>query len=175
MKFIAVLGLFLATTMLCGQQGVAQDAVNGVIPGPPTGYQWILPLDFDGTSFSVPKEYAACGKPWDAHPYFARSSGSLALKSAILLMPGCPTSADQKNVPSKGDSPQLYIVAVPLSWYDGKPNARHFEANTTVPAIAIAGPVYPDSDPWVFEPSQPGLTMRAGYGYMFFVAQLALI
>jgi hypothetical protein len=34
----------LALATLCSTSVAMQDAVNGVIPGPPTFYQWVLPL-----------------------------------------------------------------------------------------------------------------------------------
>lgn len=160
--------------VLCGTPIVAlQDAVNGVIPGPPTFYQWVLPLDYDGASFTVPTAYAACGTSWDAQPYFAVQDGTLAMNGPISLQPACASSANP-NVPSSADTPAFYIVALPLSWTNGKPR-EHFDAKSSFPAIAVAGPVDPGDRLWVFEPLHPALKMRAGYGYMFFVAQLAAL
>jgi hypothetical protein len=67
------MGVIIAACMtlaaLCGATTVAlQDAVNGVIPGPPTFYQWVLPLDYDGANFTVPKAYGSCGTSWNAQP-----------------------------------------------------------------------------------------------------------
>jgi hypothetical protein len=161
---------------LCGTPTVAlQDAVNGVIPGPPTFYQWVLPLDYDGTSFTVPKAYASCGTSWDAQPYFAVNDGSLRMNGPISFQPACASSANPNNVPSSADTPAFYIVALPSSWTSGKPAGRHFAAKSSFPAIAVAGPVDPGDRSWDFAPLQPGLKMRAGYGYMFFVAQLAAL
>jgi len=161
---------------LCGFSHVAlQDAVNGVIPGPPTFYQWILPLDYDGTGFTVPKAYASCGTSWDAHPYSPTRDGRLTVAAPVSLSPACAPAA-RDNVPSSADSPALYIVAYPLSWANGKPGASHFDAkSSSIPAIAIAGPVDPHASSWVFAPLRPGLTMKAGYGYAFFVAKLTAI
>jgi hypothetical protein len=68
-----------------------------------------------------------------------------------------------KNVPSSADTPAFYIVALPLSWTYGKPGARHFDARSFFPAIAVAGPVDPGDRSWTFAPRHPGLTMRASY------------
>jgi len=97
------------------------------------------------------------------------------MNGPISLQPACASSANPNNVPSSADTPAFYIVALPLSWTNGKPGARRFDAKSSFPAIAVAGPVHPGDRSWGFEPLQPGLRMRAGYGYMFFVAQLAAL
>lgn len=162
----------MTLAVLCGTATVAlQDAVDGVIPGPPTFYQWVLPLDYDGANFSVPKTYA-CGTSWDAQPYFAVQDGTLTMNGPSSLRPACASSASPNNVPSSADTPAFYIVALPSSWISGKPSGRHFDAKSSFPAIAVAGPVDPGDRVWTFAPLRPGLTMRATYGYMFFIAQL---
>ena len=171
-----VVAACMTLAVLCGTPTVAlQDAVNGVIPGPPTFYEWVLPLDYDGASFTVPEAYASCGTSWDAQPYFAVKDGPLTVNGPISLQPACASLANPNNVPSSADTPAFYIVALPLSWTNGKPGARHFDAKSSFPAIAVAGPGDPSDRSWVFEPLQPALKMRAGYGYMFFVAQLAAL
>jgi hypothetical protein len=160
-----------ARSVKLGRAIALQDAVNGVIPGPPTFYQWILPLDYDGSGFTVPTAYA-CGTSWDARPYFAAKDGPLTLNGPVSLKPACGASANPNNVPSSADRPAFYVVALPLSWTHGKPGGRHFDANSSMPAIAVAGPVDPGARAWIFAPLQPGLKMRASYGYVFFVAEL---
>jgi hypothetical protein len=174
----AVVAASTALAALCGFSNTValQDAVNGVIPGPPTFYKWVLPLDYNGSTFSIPKAYTSCGTSWDAQPYFSTTDGSLTPSGPIVLPPECAAAADPNTVPSSADTPAFYVVAVPLSWANGKPGGRHFDAKSSIiPAIAIAGPVDPGARSWAFAPLHPGLTMRAGYGYMFFVAQLAAI
>jgi hypothetical protein len=159
-----------------GAPAVAQDAVDGVIPGPPTFYNWVLPLNYDGTAFTVPKAYTSCGASWDAQPYVARKDGPLALNGSVSLARACASAANPNNVPSSADIPEFYIVALPVSWTKGKPSGLHFDGkSSTIPALAVAGPVDPAARSWVFAPLAPGLKMRAGYGYTFFVAQLAAL
>jgi hypothetical protein len=165
----------LALATLCDTSVAMQDALNGVIPGPPTFYQWVIPLDYDGVSFTVPKAYASCGTAWDARPYVASKDGRLTLNGPVTLQPMCASSGNASNVPSSADTPAFYIVARPVSWTNGKPDGGHFDAKSSFPAIAIAGPVEPGAHSWLFKPLQPELKVRAGYGYMFFVAQLVAL
>jgi hypothetical protein len=171
-----IIAACLTFATLCAPPMVAlQDAVNGVIPGPPTFYQWVLPLEYDGAAFTVPKAYASCGRSWDAQPYIAVQDGPLTISGPIVLRPACGSSANPNNVPSSADTPALYIVALPVSWTVVSRGGRHFEAKSSFPAIAVAGPVDPGDDPWTFAPLHPGLAMRANYGYMFFIAQLVAL
>ncbi|HLY02188.1 MAG TPA: hypothetical protein VKR56_06780 [Candidatus Cybelea sp.] len=57
------MGVLVAACMtaaaLGGYSVALQDAVNGVIPGPPTFYQWVLPLDYDGWVVDVERPRVA--------------------------------------------------------------------------------------------------------------------
>jgi hypothetical protein len=129
----------MALAALCGTSVAMQDAVNGVIPGPPTFYQWVLPLDYDGAGFTVSKAYVSCGTPWDARPYVASKDGPLTLNGPVALEPACASSSNPHDVRSAADMPAFYIVARPVSWTDGKPDGRHFDAKSSFPANSDCG------------------------------------
>jgi hypothetical protein len=145
-------------------------------PSPGTGnYVLLHPLSFNGTSFTVVPGPCFQGDPGDAPPYVAPTSGPLVLNGAVTVTPSCVPSP----LPSFSPLPQLYIVAIPLANVSAN---RHRAIGThwplganlpnipVIPAVAIAGPASIPSNPWVFAPDSPGLTMQGGMSYGFFIA-----
>jgi hypothetical protein len=124
----------------------------------------VEPLAFDGTKFAPVK--ADCGhvRLDDAPVYKASASGTLAVGTTTLSTVCVPHWHDSSD---KGHhwgwwhgnhSHALYIVA-----YDAGSND---DSDRTI----VAGPADFRASPWVFAPSSPGLTTRAGSAYVFFVA-----
>ncbi len=144
-------------------------------PGPsasPTGnYVLLQPLSFDGTTFTPVANACFQGDPYDAPPYFAPTSGPLAV-STVTVTPTCVPSP----LPSYSPLPQLYVVAVQLGSGDNAKHAvRHafklpMDRSWGVPATAIGGPVNVTDNPWNFAADTPGLTMTGGQSYAFFIA-----
>jgi hypothetical protein len=149
-----------ASTALAHAGGIAR-----AIPPPPS-FHPILPLDFDGTTFRVSPSFVACETSWYETPHVAAADGTLALNGAVLLMPGC-APADS--------SAKLYVIAVQID-PQTQPGPRVYprDFGQTFAAIPVAGPSNADEHPWIFAPIANALTMKAGKGYAFFVAEANL-
>ena len=153
----------------------------GPTQSPSSNYVLLQPLGFDGTNFSVVADSCFESDPQDAPPYVAPSSGALTLSGPVSVTPTCVPSP----LPSASPLPQLYIVAVDLTYsVDAVHAARHHHATahgfavpmddgSSVPAVAIAGGVNVTDNPWSFAPDSPCLTMTAGTSYAFFIAAQA--
>ena len=139
--------------------GAAPD--DDVLPGPPTFYEWVLPLEYDGTSFRVPPSFKGCNQPWDATPYLAEKPHDVAIGQPVLFMPDCAQPA--------GD---LYIVAQQLRTSD---TGLHYKPKDSFPAQAVAGPAFAGEHPWVFKPLGSTVTLRAGVRYVFWIARIVAI
>lgn len=138
------------------------------LPGPPTFYRWIVPLQYDGNDFSVPKPFA-CDGPWDATPYVAGVAGAMDLQKNVVVKSDCGVPAN-----TGCESPSLYVVAVAYTAHALERKDFHYASKSSFPAIAVAGPADPHG-PWSFAPLHPGLTMEAGNGYAFFVACIVAV
>ncbi|MBV8333278.1 MAG: hypothetical protein JO192_11115 [Candidatus Eremiobacteraeota bacterium] len=80
-------------------------------PPPTQSFREVVPLTFDGTTFTIPT-IASCASPPPALPYAAPTTAPLTLTSAVSETPTCvPTSSSSSS--SSSGSGQLYIVAVP--------------------------------------------------------------
>lgn len=121
-------------------------------------------LAFDGTTFSPVK--SDCGHVGleDAPVYTSSSSGTLSAGTTTLSPVCVPHWRDRSDQGHHwgwwhgNHSHGLYIVAYNVGSND--------DDNRTI----VAGPADVRASSWVFAPSAPGLTTRAGSSYVFFVA-----
>ena len=147
---------------------LATIALAGAMPGPPTFYQWVVPLEFDGSTFSVPKSFTTCGGAWDSQPYVAPLPKTLVLDAATVVASNCGVP------PQFCESLQLYIVAFAFGSRQPSRQQLHFDARSSFPAIAIAGPSS-STHPWKFAPIQPGVHLQPDKSYAFFVACIVAV
>jgi len=80
-------------------------------PPPPTQqYQEVVPLGFDGTTFTIPS-IANCAQLPAAVPFTASATGPLTLAGNVSLTPTCIPSSSSSSSSSSSATGQLYIVA----------------------------------------------------------------
>lgn len=128
-------------------------------------FAFIEPLNFNGGTFSAVPNSCYENDPGDAPVYTAPSSGPLTLSGTVTMTPACVPSQLPPN------PPPLYIVAVNVGADSSSSGSmRPMDDNLGVNAVAVAGPVNVEDNPWNFAPDSPGLTMTAGNGYAFFIA-----
>jgi hypothetical protein len=134
------------------------------IPPPPV-FLPILPLAFDGASFTVPKTFAPCQRSWPQPPFTSSASGPLALLGSVMLMPGCAP-------PTASGTPKLYVIAVQLDATESRVAQPSYpqDFGSSFIAVPIAGPANADEDPWIFKPIPGALQLTAGAKFAFFVA-----
>lgn len=160
------------TPGLTFQAGANYEFLIVALPTPPSPQpssapltRIVVPVQFDGTTFSTVAS-SGCGPRSPAQqPYIAPSSGPLILSGNVSIIPTCLPS------PLPSNAPPLYLVAVNVNgWHHGH-DAKHWgppPPNTIV--TAIAGPAGVSENPWSFAPLSPGLTMSQGQGYLFYIA-----
>jgi hypothetical protein len=141
------------------------------LPSQPHGYRAIVPLNFDGTTFSVAS--SSCTPVTAPTPYAPPSSGPLTLTGPVVIAPTCAPSPPA----SSASAPPLYIVVTIADWRSrwGNPARRPRPdwggtQHSFLWGIAIAGPVTATNDPWSFTPLSPSLTLSQGVSYLFYVA-----
>lgn len=147
------------------------------VPSTPQPYRAVVPLNFDGTNFTVPT-IASCTSIGTPAPYVPTSTGPLTLAAPVTVTPTCAPAA-----PSASATPApLYVVATLASWHHddrggnpghghGPPGGSHGGDGCTIFGIAIAGPANVADNPWSFTPLSPALTLVSGVSYAFYVGQ----
>lgn len=193
-------------------------------PPPPTqSFGEVIPLSFDGSSFTVPSISSCTALP-TAAPFTAPTSGPLTLAGSVSIAPTCVPSSSSSSSSSSG-SGQLYIVAAVTCFAGNQSSSGSDSSNSgnccnssssnssssgcgsnsqnamrrphdgggcstglqgggedvvrmqprdqgnacTVFGYAIAGPVNPGDNPWMFAPLAPPLNLTAGSQYTFYV------
>jgi hypothetical protein len=145
-----------------------QLPVPSPTPAPPQRYRAVVPLNFDGTSFTV-ASVASCSHLTIPTPYPAATTGPLTLSGAVVIAPTCVPSP----APTGSPAPALFVVAT-IAHGGGDVAGRRNPADgggggDNIEGIAIAGPVDPSANPWSFAPLTPPLTLIQGVDYFFFV------
>lgn len=100
-------------------------------PPPTHTFQEVIPLNFDGTNFTIPT-ISACTTLPTAAPYTATASGALTLANAVSLTPTCtPSSSGSSGSSSSSSSSQLYIVAAVTCSSDGSGSSSSGSNNSS--------------------------------------------
>lgn len=137
------------------------------------GYRLVAPLTYDGSEFtSAPQDCHGTLRLSDAPAYTAPSTTGLLFVDPTFVTPPCAGDGNAlrpftrtTSLPTPTPEPiitgDLYIVAFDVT------GGGHGSA------IMVAGAADPASNPWMFGPAPPGVTVQGGDTYVFFVAALA--
>jgi hypothetical protein len=146
-------------------------------PAPPRSFRAIVPLGFDGTTFTV-SSMTSCSSFTPPPAYTAPATAALTLTDPVSIAPTCVPSSGGDDVArmyrnDDGGGGPLYIVAT-VANFESHSIARVRPSDggggESIDGIAIAGPVLSTDSTWSFTPLSPALTITQGLQYQFYVA-----